>query len=399
MYNSRSRQRNVRFTRPLNRSTDSNNNKSSSRPIKGHNRHLVGVGSVRGGRHTDLQAVFTTPSAPGSFSGVQNLKRYAGESVRNVPNYLSGEDAYTLHKQRRIRFPRRRTYSKGIADLYQADLADLTNISHYNDGFKYLLTCIDVFSKKAWAIPLRTKSTREVADAFEKILRDGKCNMLQSDKGSEFIGSTFQNMLKKHGIKFYTSENEDIKAAVVERFNKTLKTKMYKYFTFKNTRRYIDILQDLIDSYNSTYHRSIGMPPDQVTAANESLVRARLYPVNKPKIFKWKYKPGDLVRIAKQKMAFAKGYIGNWSRELFKIKSRLSTVPVTYQITDLLDEAIKGKFYTQELQKVSSSGNEHFAVDKILKTRRRDGKVQYYVSWLGYPSKFNSWVNELESLG
>ena len=338
----------IRFTRPLYRSTDSNS--SSSRPIKGHSLHLVGDGNDRGGRHTDLHAVFTTPSAPGSFSSVQNLKRYAGELLRNVKKYLSGEDAYTLHKQQRIRFPRRRTYSKKIADLYQADLADLSNISRYNDGFKYLLTCIDVFSKKAWAIPLRTKTAREVAEAFEKILRDGKCNMSQSDKGSEFVGSTFQNMLKKHGIKFYTSENEDIKAAVVERFNRTLKTKMYKYFTFKNTRRYIDVLQDLIDSYNSTYHRSIGMAPDQVTAANESLVRTRLYPVNKPKIFKWKYKPGDLVRIAKQKMPFAKGYVGNWSRELFKIKSRISTLPVTYELTVLLDETIKGKFYTQELQ-------------------------------------------------
>ena len=204
-----------------------------------HSLPRADVGNGSGGRHTHkLHTVFTTPSAPGSFSGVQNLKRYTGESVRNVKKYLSGEDAYTLHKQRRIRFPRRRTYSKGIADLYQADLVDLSNISHYNDGFKYLLTCIDVFSKKAWAIALRTKTARDVTNAFEKILRDGKCNMLQTDRGGEFLGSTFQNMLKKHDIKFYTSENDDIKAAIAERFNRTLKSKMYKYFTFKNTNRY-----------------------------------------------------------------------------------------------------------------------------------------------------------------
>jgi len=81
-------------------------------------------------------------------------------------------------------------------------------------------------------------------------------------------------MLKRHNILFYTSENEDIKAAVVERFNKTLKTKMYRYFTFKNTWRYIDILQDLVDLYNATRHRSIGMSPDEVTIANKAMVRS-----------------------------------------------------------------------------------------------------------------------------
>ena len=82
--------------------------------------------------------------------------------------------------------------------------------------------------------------------------------MVQSDKGTEFLNSTFQSMLKRHDIKFYTSENEDIKAAVVERFNRTMKTKMYRYFTARSTRHYVDVLPDLLYSYNHTYHRSIG---------------------------------------------------------------------------------------------------------------------------------------------
>ena len=101
--------------------------------------------------------------------------------------------------------------------------------------------------------------------------------MLQTDKGSEFVNSTFQSMLKRHNIHFYTSENADIKAAIVERFNITLKTKMYKYFTFKNTWRYIDVLQQLVE-YNATHHRTIGMPPDEVNVDTEELVRSRLYP-------------------------------------------------------------------------------------------------------------------------
>ena len=140
----------------------------------------------------------------------------------------------------------------------------MSNISSYNDGIRYLLTCIDVFSKKAWAVPVRTNTGREVANAFEKILLDGTPNMVQSDKGTEFLNSTFQSMLKRHGIKFYTSENEDLKASVVERFNRTLKSKMYRYFTHKNTRRYVDTLDDMLHSYNNTRHSSIGMTPTEV---------------------------------------------------------------------------------------------------------------------------------------
>jgi len=115
---------------------------------------------------------------------------------------------------------------------------------------------------------------REVSNAFQRILDERSCNMVQS----EFVNSTFQSMLQRRGIKFYTSENEDIKAAVAERFNRTLKEKMYRYFTAKHTRRYVDVLQDLVHAYNNTYHSSIGMAPADVTLDNEEVVRKRLYP-------------------------------------------------------------------------------------------------------------------------
>ena len=139
-------------------------------------------------------------------------------------------------------FSSSQTYSKGIADLFQIDLVDLSNLVSFNDGMKYLLTCIDVFTKRAWAVPVRTKSARDVVEAFEKILADQKCTMVQSDKGTEFLNTSFQSMLRHHGIHFYTSENDDLKAAIVERFNRTLKEKMFRYFTHRNTRRYVDVL-------------------------------------------------------------------------------------------------------------------------------------------------------------
>ena len=173
-------------------------------------------------------------------------------------------------------FSRRKTYSKGIADLYQIDLADVSSLSPFNDGMRHLLTCIDIFTKRARAVPVRTKSGRDVTEAFEEILNERTCNMVQSDKGTEFLNSTFHGMLRRRGIHFYTSENEDLKASVVERFNWTLKSKMYRYFTRANTRRYVDVLDDLLHLYNNTYHWSIGMVLAEVGSHNEDEVRVRL---------------------------------------------------------------------------------------------------------------------------
>jgi len=97
----------------------------------------------------------------------KNVRRYGGE-VKNLPR----NDAYTLHKSARVRFRRRKTYSKGLGDLFQIDLVDLGNISSHNDGYRYLLTCLDVFSKRALAVATKTKTGGEVSQALEKILAD-----------------------------------------------------------------------------------------------------------------------------------------------------------------------------------------------------------------------------------
>lgn len=343
-----------------------------------------------------MESVYFEPKHPGSFTSMSNLQRYSGESRHAVQSFLSSKDAYTLHRPSRVRFPRRRTYAKGINDLFQADLVDLSSLSSHNDGFRYLLTCIDVFSKYAWCIPLKTKGGREVTAAFERILAVRKCTMLQTDKGSEWLNGTFQSMLNREGVKFYTSENDDIKASVCERFNRTIKSKMWRYFTHAYTRRYVDVIDSLTESYNNTFHRSIGMKPIEVDSTTEQLVRERLYPL-KPKTFKWKYEVDDHVRISMHRQPFAKGYEGNWSEEIFVISRRHTTVPVTYGLKDLSGEDIKGKFYEYEIQKVVKS-DDVYIVEKILKTRKRAGKIEYFVKWRSYPDKFNSWVDNVESL-
>jgi hypothetical protein len=210
------------------------------------------------------------PSDPGSFGGVDRLVQQTKNSRKSVKHWLAAQEAYTLHKPVLRRFPRRKTYSSGIDDLWQTDLVDVSSISGHNDAMRYLLTTIDTFSKFAWVIPLKNKKADTVRDAFATLLTHRKRNLLQTDKGSEFINETFQRLLRENDIKFYTSENDDIKCAIVERFHRTLRSKMYRYFTFKSTQRYTDVLQSLVDSYNGSFHRSIKMAPRDVCVDNES---------------------------------------------------------------------------------------------------------------------------------
>ena len=141
------------------------------------------------------------------------------------------QDAYTLHRPIRHRFRRRQIFTKGIDDMWQADLVNMQSLSLHNDGVKYLLTFIDTFSKYAWVRSLKNKSGLCVKEAFESMLREQVPLYLQTDKGTELKNTLLQGQLAEYEIKFYTSENDDIKAAILERFNWTLKTRMFRYFT------------------------------------------------------------------------------------------------------------------------------------------------------------------------
>ena len=202
----------------------------------------------------------------------------------------------------RKHYSRNRVIVGGIDHQWQADLVDLQSLSKYNNGYKYLLTCNDILSKFAWATLLKTKTGKELATAFETILKSGRKPMrLQTDEGKEFLNRHFQALLSEKDIAFFTTHNET-KASVVERFNRTLKTKMWRYFTWKNTLNYLSILPKLLKNYNSSVHRSIKTKPILVTKNNEEQAWHTLYDNNmlSPGV-KFKFKVGDQVRISKIK--------------------------------------------------------------------------------------------------
>ena len=190
-----------------------------------------------------------------------------------------------------------------------------------------------------------------------------------------------------------------MKAAIVERFNRTLKTKMWKYFTANSTNRYIDVLQSLVGGYNQSRHRSIGMRPADVRESDSFVIRQRLYGSSKQKTVpkRYKYGIGDVVRISKARRAFRKGYLPNWSQETFIVYDRRNVKEPFYYLRDYEGENLKGGFYEQEIQGVEDP--EEYRIEKVLQTKKvRGGNTVHLVKWLGWPSKFNSWVEDIRSL-
>lgn len=264
--------------------------------------------------------------------------------------------AIEVHRPVVKRFPKRRIVTRGIDELWAADLVIMNRYASENDGYKYMLNIVDTFSKYAWSEPLKTKSGQEVAYALRSIIKRAKStghkppDLLHTDKGREFVNKDFKQLLKEHDIKMYHTENEE-KSAIVERFNRTLNNKMKVHFETSKSFRWVDILQSLLRQYNFTVHRTIKMKPMDVDKTKESYLQSLYAGYNQTQSGKPKLKIGDRVRITIKKDTFSNKYRRNWTREVFTIVGVLNTVPITYRIADEAGEEIVGSFYERELQK------------------------------------------------
>ena len=216
-----------------------------------HNHHHQSVGTrlMAPRKEQPLRTVYFDPKRVGSYGGVDTLRRVTRMPRKRVAEWLSEQDAYTLHKPARRHFKRRRVI---VGGLRQADLVDLSQLKKDNNGMTFPLTVIDVFSKVAWCFPMKNKSAASLVAALDSTFSRGWPKTLQTDQGLEFLNKSVQALLKKHGIHHFSTHNAETKASIVERFNRTLKTRMWRYFTKHQTWRYIDVLQDLVQSYNNT---------------------------------------------------------------------------------------------------------------------------------------------------
>ena len=283
-----------------------------------------------------LLARYRDPLKPGSLGGLTRFAKANKITVKRAREVLERDLGYTLHKPRRRRFPTTPVVVFRIDEQWTADLIEVINIAKYNRGYRYLLTVVDVFSKHAWVQPVKNKTGQAVTAAFEKILKEGKRKPinLQTDDGKEFYNKTFQALMKRKDIHHFSTSG-DTKASVVERFNRTLKQRLYRYFTVKNTLNFVPVLQDLVQGYNRSYHRSIKRAPNDVTQANSPEVWEILYGKKKrEKVKRPRLKVGDRVRLNKKFRTFKKGYLPGWTEEVFVVKRVQKEKVPTYKVDE-----------------------------------------------------------------
>ncbi|XP_032234851.1 uncharacterized protein LOC116616860 [Nematostella vectensis] len=341
-----------------------------------------------------LRPIYYDPNHPAALGGVDKLVRavrYKGVRRAQVNSWLRSQPTYTLHEPYRRRYPRKRVVVNGMDEQWQADLCDMQALRSYNEGYNYLLTVIDVLKKYAWVVLLKDKTGKRLVEAFESIFKGGRQpEKLQTNDGTEFKNRIF-------------STRSELEASVVERFNRTLKTWMWRWFTNKETCRYVDMLPQLVHNYNHSYHRSIRRAPaDVVTYDDAQEVWAILYGKKRPGDPKKKRAPpkfnvGDRVRISKIKHVFAKGYIPNWTEEVFTVGQRYNNTNqknYAYRLREYDGTWLEGRFYEPELQHVSlDEQRDLFRIERVIRTRGKGRNEEYFVQWRGWPDKYNSWVS------
>lgn len=338
---------------------------------------------------------YKDPAKPGSLGGVQRFAKANRLDPKKVKTLLETELGYTLHKPRRRRYPTLPVLVFGIDEQWVSDLIEVQNIKKENKGYRYLLTVVDAFSKYAWVEPVKNKTGKAVTEAFETILKRAKGRKplkLQTDDGKEYYNKTFAELMKRKDIQHFSTSG-DTKASIVERFNRTLKERLYRYFTSANTLNYTKVLPALVKGYNLSFHRSIGMAPAKVTLANQNDVWNKLYAkrLKGKKRRSGDFKVGDKVRLNKKFRPFKKSYLPGWTEEVFVVRKVKPGPPLTtYQLEEYDGTPLGGTFYKQDLQKVTVNDDQLFRVDKILK--RKGTKV--LIDWKGWPVKYRSWIDK-----
>ena len=228
-----------------------------------------------------------------------------------------------------------------------------------------------------------TKAVNLLLDNFKT--RFGKYpNVAQFDEGKEFYNVGVRDLLKSHNVDYFSTKS-DKKAAIVERFNRTLKTMMWKYFYSKGTYNWIDVLDELTKNYNNTKHSSIHMKPKDVNKTNENMVWITLYGHAMGELPLPKFRIENTVRVSKYKSIFAKGYEANFTEKIFKISKVFRGDPNMYEIEDHEGDPIIGKFYEEKLSVVNKK-DDTYRIEKVL--RKKNGMA--LVKWLGYDSR--SWM-------
>lgn len=356
----------------------------------------------------DLRNNYTTPGHPIAFGGIGAIQSYYRGILdeKKIREILSGIENYTLHREFHAG-QRNTTFSHFKRYQFQMDLVDIQSLADTNDGAKYLLTCIDTFTRKAFVRVLTAKDGRTVLDAFKSILREAVDPPLtvNFDRGAEFRNKLFTDFCEQNNIQIRTPYS-NIHAAFVERFNRTLQSLLYKYMTENETQRFMNvkdkdgntlpIMSGLMSTYNNRKHRMTGFTPERAENDESVHLAIRLKQSKAQEKIKkrpLKFQVGDEVRISKMKNKFSRGYKETASPEIFRIYQIKQNLKIPMYVLETYDgkEVLNGSFYDFEITKTTG---DVFRIEKILKTRKtRNGLTQHYVKWKGFNDSYNSWID------
>jgi len=298
---------------------------------------------------------------PGSLSSVstflKNSNYYDKDQIQNILGELK---TYNLHRPVRKTFLRQPVMCVYKNYMWQADTIVYLQYKYQNRHFAYILLCVDCFSKQLHCQPMKKKTGDEVRNALRNIFEAAKATpeLLMTDKGTEFYSKPVKDFLATKRIKLYSTKSV-LKAQQAERAIRTLKSRIARLMTHSNSKNWVDSLQDIVKSINSTFHASIKMQPMQVTSKNESEVFSNLYDkFVRMKYKKPKYAVNDLVKIAKNRITFKKGYEAGYSEDTFKIIKILKRHPVNiYRLADSIGIELDANFHEEELIRVFTAEN------------------------------------------
>ena len=341
-----------------------------------------------------MEKTYTDIHHTASFGGKKRLVKHYDK--QKVEKWLPTQLSYSLHKPLRKKFPTRKYKVSGIDEIWQMDLLEMIPYAKINKGYRYILVCIDTFSRFVRALPCKTKTGEEITTLTLKMFKDKRPKYVQTDRGKEFYNKEMkQRVFEKYGIKHYTV-NSQFKAPIVERFNRTLREKLNRYFTHTGKKVWYTILPSIITTYNKTKHRGIlYRKPIEITKINQSLLWWELhnqntkYPNEKPLNLL------DYVRISQISVEhhFNKNFDQNWSEEVFRIVGiDTKAKPTMYIIEDLTHNVIEGKFYKAELQSIGGIKPQIYRIEKIVQTKGKGVNKQLLVKWHGYSAEHNTWI-------
>ena len=327
----------------------------------------------------------------GTFAIKQIINTKQKLGMGNNNNFTMEDLSNELNKPVINKFEWKKVIVNHIDEIHSSDLVDMIKYSKVNRAYKYIFTNINIFSKYAWVFPIKSKKISGIKPCFQKIFKERKPKYIWGDQESAFFSKEMLKFFEDNNVKIYHTYS-NLKAVVIERFNRSLRELMMKSFVKNNNTVWYNILPELIKTYNNRYHRTIKVKPIDVNKTNEKHIENTVYNYNitnkKPK-----YKINELVRISLKRRQLFNKPSGNikWSEELFKIYKINKSNVISYQIKDMNDEIIKGIFYERELLKTKNTTGEYI-IEKILKTKGN----KMYVKWRGYNNNFNSWVNKYD---